>query len=281
MGMIPLAEINHFSQGLKVTAETIEKDYVISWILFCLSKSMLKNNFIFYGGTAIKRIYFEEHRFSEDIDLLSAKKFGLDSIMEELNCLNYARDEANISLSINKNNVIVGKDRIQMYVNYLGYDEIVGAPKEIRLDFAMNMDLYGKIIDRKVIETYSDLKKINANLTVMTLNTILANKLGLLLDRTRNEPRDLFDIWFLLQRLDKFEYDFAQVCEAFKSKYGFRLSVKIILPNLRSVAMKRDWSIRLSKQMPVLSDIEVVINDIEKKLKELFFEELKEDDSLV
>jgi hypothetical protein len=168
-----------------------------------------------------------------------------------------------------------------MYVNYLGYDEIVGAPKEIRLDFAMNMDLYGKIIDRKVIETYSDLKKINANLTVMTLNTILANKLGLLLDRTRNEPRDLFDILFLLQRLDKFEYDFAQVCEAFKSKYGFRLSVKIILPNLRSVAMKRDWSIRLSKQMPVLSDIEVVINDIEKKLKELFFEELKEDDSLV
>lgn len=279
--MIPLAEINYFSQSLKVPAETIEKDYVISWILFCLSKSMLKNDFIFYGGTAIKRIYFEEHRFSEDIDLLSAKKFGLDSILEELNCLNYARDEANISLSINKDNVIVGKDRIQMYVNYLGYDEIVGAPKEIRLDFAMNMDLYGKIIDKAVIETYSDLKKINANLSVMALNTILANKLGLLLDRTRNEPRDLFDIWFLLQRLDKFDYDFTQVCEAFKSKYGFRLSVKIISPNLRSAAMKRNWSIRLSKQMPELPDIDVVINDIEEKLNELFFEELKEDDWLV
>lgn len=281
MGMIPLAEINYFSQKSKVPSETIEKDYVISWILLCIAKSALKNDFIFYGGTAIKRIYFEEHRFSEDIDLLSAKKLSLDSILEGLNCLNYARDEANISLSINKDNIIVGKDRIQMYVNYTGYDEIVGSPKEIRLDFAMNMDLYGKIIDKAVIETYSDLKKIKARLSVMTLNTILANKLGLLLDRTRNEPRDLFDVWFLLQRLDKFDYNFSQVCEAFKNKYGLRLSAKIIFPNLRSVAMKNNWSIRLSKQMPILPDINIVINDIEEKLKEIFFEELKEGDSLV
>lgn len=270
--MIPLTEINYFSQSLNVPAETIEKDYMISWILFCLSRSMIKNDFIFYGGTAIKRIYFEEHRFSEDIDLLSAKKFPLDFILESLTCLSYARAEANIPLSINKDNIIVGKDRIQMYVGYLGHDEIVGAPKEIRLDFAMDMNLYGKTIDKKIIETYSDLKKINANLSVMTLNTILANKLGLLLDRTRNEPRDLFDIWFLFQRLDKFDYDFASVCEAFKSKYGFRLSAKIILPNLKSVAMKSSWNVRLSKQIPILPDVNSVIYEIEEKLKELFFE---------
>lgn len=101
------------------------------------------------------------------------------------------------------------------------------------------------------------------------------------MDLTRNEPRDLFDIWFLLKRLDKFDYDFVQVCEAFKSKYGFRLSARIILPKLRSTAMKSNWSIRLSKQMPVLPDINVVINDVEEKLKALFFEDFYEDDSLV
>lgn len=275
--MIPLTEINYFAQRLKVPTETIEKDYIISWILFCISKSELKNNFIFYGGTAIKRIYFEDHRFSEDIDLLSTKKFSLDLILEDLKCLYYAHDEANISLHINMQNMIVGKDRIQMYVNYSGYDEIVGAPKEIRLDFSMNVDLYGKITDKNVIETYSDLHKQNINLSVMTLNTILANKLGLLLDRTRNEPRDLFDIWFLLQRLDNFDYDFEQVCEAFKNKYGFALSARIILSNLRSDTMKNSWSIRLNKQMPALPNISIVINDIEKKLKELFFEELSEE----
>jgi len=72
--MIPISEINHLTQQLKVPAETVEKDYVICWILSCLSRSKLKNDFIFYGGTAIKRMYFEELRFSEDIDLITTKK---------------------------------------------------------------------------------------------------------------------------------------------------------------------------------------------------------------
>ena len=37
--MIPLAEINHIAEKYRVSAETIEKDYIISWILFCLAKS--------------------------------------------------------------------------------------------------------------------------------------------------------------------------------------------------------------------------------------------------
>jgi len=277
--MIPLAEINYFSQNFSVPAETIEKDYMISWVLFCLSKSMFKNDFTFYGGTAIKRIYFEEHRFSEDIDLLSDKKFSLDAILENLDCLGYALDEANLSLTINKDNIIIGRDRIQLYVYYVGYDEIIGSPKEIRLDFAMNMDLYGKVNTKKVIETYSDLKNRNINLTVMALNTILANKLGLLSDRTRNEPRDLFDIWFLLERLEKFDYDLNEVCNAFKDKYGVRLLVKVIFSYLNSSSMKKNWSIRLNKQIPLLPDYDSVIKDVKAKLKELFYEELQEDDS--
>ena len=64
--MIPLAEINRFAERFNVAAETIEKDYVISWILLCLANNKIGKDFIFYGGTAIKRIYFEDHRFSED-----------------------------------------------------------------------------------------------------------------------------------------------------------------------------------------------------------------------
>src|SRR3990170_784949 len=103
--MIPFAEINHFAQNFQVAFETIEKDYVISWILLCLTKSKLKDNFTFYGGTAIKRIYFEDHRFSEDIDLLSTENFSLTYILDELECLKYAREQANLLLEVNKNNI--------------------------------------------------------------------------------------------------------------------------------------------------------------------------------
>ncbi len=82
--MIIFAEINALAQRYGISVETIEKDYVIAWILICLAKSNIKDNFIFYGGTAIKRIYFESHRFSEDIDLLSSKRFNLDTILQYL-----------------------------------------------------------------------------------------------------------------------------------------------------------------------------------------------------
>jgi hypothetical protein len=268
--MIPLAEINSFAQNLRVPAETIEKDYVISWILLCLSKSKIRDNFIFYGGTAIKRMYFEEHRFSEDIDLLSTHKFSIDHILEELGCLDHARVKANLVLNVNRDNIITSKDRAQVYINYSGYDEIVGAPKEIRIDFAMDMSLYGKVSQRNVLETYSDLKKQNSTFSVMTLNTILANKLGLLLDLTRNEPRDLFDIWFLLQRIEKIDYDFTQICEIFKDKFSFRPSLSVLLPRLNNPSIKQNWNVRLGKQLATLPDIEQVIKDITKILKKHF-----------
>ena len=44
-------------------------------------------------------------------------------------------------------------------------------------------------------------KYIENSLRVMRLNTILANKLGMLWDSMRNEPRDIFDIWFLLKHI--------------------------------------------------------------------------------
>jgi len=134
----------------------------------------------------------------------------------------------------------------------------------------MNMDLYGKVVDKKIIATYSDLKMQKETLSVMTLNTILANKLGLLIDSTRNEPRDLFDIWFLLQRIDKFDFNFDKVCNAFKDKYGFRPSLSILIPLMQNHSLKKHWSTRLSKQVDELPEIELVIKDIENWLKKLF-----------
>jgi len=271
--MIPLAEINVAANKLQVSAETIEKDYVISWILFCLAKSNLKNDFTFYGGTAIKRIYFEDHRFSEDIDLLSTKKISKDDLLRKLDVLQYAREEVNLILEVDKNNIISNRHRLQMFIRYSGYDEIVGAPKEVRIDFSMGMHLYGEVVERKIIASYSDLKiQDEATLFVMSLNTILANKLGLLTEGDRNEPRDLFDIWFLLQRTDRFEFDFEQICKIFKEKYSYRPSKSVLLQFLQNPIFRRDWDMRLKKQIAELPDVKIVIKDVEAWLRTLFGE---------
>ena len=268
--MISLTEINKMADQCKVPAETIEKDYAISWILCCLSKSKLRHDFIFYGGTAIKRIYFEDHRFSEDIDLISAHQFTLAYLLQALSSLQYARDDANFNLSVNQNNIITTKDRVQLFIRYAGYDEIIGAPKEVRLDFAMNMPRYGTTVNRKIIKSYSDLVAQNKTRVVMDLNTILGNKLGMLMDVTRNEPRDLFDSWFLLKRMDPLELDSEKIRQAFKEKYGFRPTSNVLLSYVKNPRLKAHWTTRLSKQIALLPDINLVVKEVGVNLKKLF-----------
>src|SRR3989338_5160479 len=124
--MIPLAEINAAAERGKVPAETIEKDYVICWILKSLSTSTLKNDFIFYGGTAIKRIYFEDHRFSEDIDLLTSKLLKPEDLAEELKrTLQTAKEQTNLAMMVDSGRILSSGTRTQIFVQYFGYDEIM------------------------------------------------------------------------------------------------------------------------------------------------------------
>jgi uncharacterized protein len=269
--MIPLEEINAAAERFEVPSETIEKDYAICWALNCIAESKLKDDFIFYGGTAIKRIHFEDHRFSEDIDLISAKDFKLDEIEKVLTkSFSLARREANLSFEIIPNRTLSQDGRARMYMSYSGYDEIVGAPKEIQIDFAHGRENAGQVESGKVIETYTDLKKKGRSLKVQTLNTILANKLGLLPDTNRKEPRDVYDIWFLLNRLDQFDFNLDQVKGAFKQKYGFYPSFSVLRPHLHNRAYVDRWKIRLEKQIAHLPEVKTVMREIEAKLKELF-----------
>ena len=145
----------------------------------------------------------------------------------------------------------------------------MGAPKEVRLDLAMDMDIYGDTEEGKLFASYSDLKNSGGTFPVMTLNTILAGKLGLLMDTIRKEPRDIFDIWFLLNRLDQFDFDLGRVRKAFKQEYGFEPSLAVLNPHLSERTCKSRWEMRLARQIADLPPVERVISDIRERLEDL------------
>lgn len=196
--MIPISEIDGKAREYKVSSSTIEKDYITSWVLLSLSQSNLMNDFIFYGGTAIKRVFFETHRFSEDIDLTSSKIFNIDYILKQLDCLNYAKEIANISVEIN--------------------------PDQIT----------------------------NLN------------------DRTRNEPRDLYDIWFLLHRIDQFDFSVNTVLSSYKEKYGYKPSTNTLISSIPRKSLKNTWANRLETQVATLPNYDLVIQEIELMINKLF-----------
>jgi len=65
---VNLDELKRFASSKRIPLGTTEKDYVLTVALMQLSKSRYARQFIFKGGTAIKKVYFPEARFSEDLD---------------------------------------------------------------------------------------------------------------------------------------------------------------------------------------------------------------------
>ena len=67
--MIKPGEIQKKSSAVKVRDQQIEKDYILSWILKGVSQhEQLSKNIVFKGGTVLKKVYFADYRFSEDLD---------------------------------------------------------------------------------------------------------------------------------------------------------------------------------------------------------------------
>lgn len=67
--MITRDEITAVADETGLTPPVVEKDYVLGWLLAAIGANEgLAGNWIFKGGTCLKKCYFETYRFSEDLD---------------------------------------------------------------------------------------------------------------------------------------------------------------------------------------------------------------------
>lgn len=66
--MILAGEVSKIAHRLGLGDRTSEKDYVLTWVLLAIADSPMRDYLAFKGGTAIKKVYFPDYRFSEDLD---------------------------------------------------------------------------------------------------------------------------------------------------------------------------------------------------------------------
>ena len=81
--MIRDIEIKEMARVNGVPETTIEKDYALNWILRSIYQQT--DSFALKGGTGLRKIYFENYRFSEDLDftmLTSLEKSELEGLIK-------------------------------------------------------------------------------------------------------------------------------------------------------------------------------------------------------
>ncbi len=77
--MIDKREILEAASSFSLLPNVVEKDYVLGWILAGIyAHEELTENWVFKGGTCLKKCYFETYRFSEDLDFTLRNEEQLD-----------------------------------------------------------------------------------------------------------------------------------------------------------------------------------------------------------
>jgi len=80
--------IRSVTQKTKVQQYIVEKDYALSYLLAAIdSTDGLGDNMVLKGGTALKKLYFADYRFSEDLDYSTRVMKPIkqiDSLMETI-----------------------------------------------------------------------------------------------------------------------------------------------------------------------------------------------------
>lgn len=77
--VIEKQEISELARELSLDLHVVEKDYVLGWLLAGIAANPeLAENWVFKGGTCLKKCYFETYRFSEDLDFTVTEEAQLD-----------------------------------------------------------------------------------------------------------------------------------------------------------------------------------------------------------
>lgn len=202
--MVHPKEINAVAKKYKLKDTQIEKDYVLSWLLIGISKNpILCENLVFKGGTVLKKVYFQDYRFSEDLDftLLDNDIMNEALLVEFEKVYAFLKEEANITVQL-KESIQHESGSLVFYVNYIGPLQGNLTSRDIKIDITRKEVLEFSAEIKKVIILYSDLPEESFPLRCYSLEEILIEKMAALMGRT--EPRDLYDFWHLTEneRLD-------------------------------------------------------------------------------
>ncbi len=87
--------------GRRIPEAVLERDYCLSWFLVGLSETILRDILAFKGGTAIKKCYIPDYRFSEDLDFTLRNDVSFEHIQEQFDqAFKYAQQASGIRLNI-------------------------------------------------------------------------------------------------------------------------------------------------------------------------------------
>lgn len=256
--MIPSREIKEKARQCMVPPSTIERDYAQNWVLAYLSALPLALK----GGTGIRKVYFEQYRFSDDLDFTLLETYEKETLFEAVeDAVSRAREESGIRFE-EDTNIIRTVTGFRVTVKFRILSGGTTSPIKIDLDLTTseNEEMLLPVQRKPIFHPYSD--GLKASVTSYSLEEIMAEKIRSLFQRIR--PRDIYDIWQLADHVNPEDVGaiLRRKCEP-----------KEVVPDPRALLERADqfsaaWENSLRHQMKTVPDFTAAFETALAKTKQ-------------
>ncbi len=276
--MIPKAQILEFSSNYELLPTTVEKDYVLGWLLSSISLHPELSKWIFKGGTCLKKCYFETYRFSEDLDFtlpveLNVNKNYIQSNMEEVvtdieskTGITFPRADWKIDEYKNKR----GNTSFQVKISFDGplNPKSKKSLQRIKFDLTQDEIIADEPTLRDLHHVYTDKVVPPPQLKCYSINEILAEKTRALVERN-GRARDVYDV-VNISRNFRSEINADKAKELANTKFEFKKleipSVEYVMESIDLDILKANWDNQLAHQITDLPPVESYTNDLKNAI---------------
>ena len=262
--MITKREIIDTAAILGLNPHVVEKDYVLGWLLWGISRhEAIAESWMFKGGTCLKKCFFETYRFSEDLDFTLTDSSHihedfLKTVFTKIGERVY--DQTGIELPPDY-------QRFEIYENSrghkccqgrIGYQGPVSPPgrnmPRIKLDLTVDEVIVLPSISIQAFHPYSDVPDGGIAIRSYAYEEVFGEKVRALAERAR--PRDLYNVINLFRNTES-RPDAAVLRDVLLQKCAFK---GIDLPTFDQLQPHRPllesgWAQMLEHQLPALPPI--------------------------
>lgn len=272
---------------LRLPWEVLERDYLLSWSLAGITQvEILQNSLVFKGGTALKKCYFGDYRFSEDLDFTGVESVPTGVAMEAAvkeacaRAVQLLDPYAPAEILCERH-----KEREPHPGSQEAFDIRARFPwhrhphTRVMVEVALDEKLLRTPSRRSVLHDYGE--SLIAEVSTYSLEEIIAEKLRAILQHARafenrgwvrSRARDYYDLWRILgaspTRLDvsNFEEFLREKCAtrnvAFSGPDSF-------FPQAMLAHVEKTWAQWLGPLVPDLPSYERVIADLRPLIEKL------------
>ena len=253
--MISEAEIRRVAAQKKVDPMIIDLDYSLGWFLHGLiTVSKWNQSCIFKGGTCLRKCYFPDYRFSEDLDFTMIQLITLGDLEKWITQIaDWITDQQGPNFLIQPTRLEIvndeyGNETYQARIYYRGPLEWGGPPRAVKLDVTRAEIVALPAVEKPIIHPYSDGNLFEGNhISCYSLEEIVAEKMRAIAGQRRFAvSRDIYDIYQILTLGVDMDRVYEVLPQKFIAKELDSRQFDVRLLEKRRKEYERDWNNRLN-----------------------------------